>query len=109
MAKVRVIVQVEGSAMWYAHQDAESAMWVATCPVLNLTAIGETWAELQEAGNQATTLLFEEHFEAGELEKFAKDLGWTVRRAPQGGQPRFDIPTLWEAKESAGFLTPALA
>ena len=60
MAKRRVIVEIEGTVQWAAHQDEASGMWVGTCRELNLTAVGETWAELQEAGNQATGLLFAE-------------------------------------------------
>ena len=108
VAKSKVLAQIEGTVTWFAHQDKDSEMWVATCPALNLTAVGDTWAELQETGNQATSLLFDELFQSNELEAFVKKLGWVVRYHSTSGTPRFDIPTLWEPKERTD-LTPAHA
>jgi predicted RNase H-like HicB family nuclease len=97
------IVHIEAKLAWQAHRDPESGTWVAVCQPLNLNATGTTWAELQEMGNQAMSLLFSELLESGELPAFLRRQGWqTTQPLPRhDGNVQFDVPAGWQ--QAAGF------
>ena len=98
-AKAQVI-QIQATIVWFAHRDPDSGMWIGVCPTLNLNALGETWADLQDCANQAMALLFAERLAAGEFDAFVKHQNWQVRYGVSrtGSEPRFDIPTEWKER-----------
>jgi hypothetical protein len=88
-----VKVQFDATVTWHYAQDPETGAWIGVCPALNLNAVGDTWAEMQEAVVEATGLLFVDLFEAGELESFLREKGWHVSQLPKPGQRvQFDVP-----------------
>lgn len=89
------LVRIDGSARWLLARDPDSGELVATCPALNLTAVGETMGELVEGIEQSICLLLESLVEHGELEAFLLRNGWTLLNgaAPTGHRKvRFDLP-----------------
>lgn len=95
-----VKIQIEGQVQLRAWRDKKSGWWVGSCEALQLTASGETWAELQEDFNGALQDLFEYLLEKGKLRDYLKQRGWAMHapvRKLKGITPRFDIP--WSAKK----------
>ncbi|MGE3176775.1 MAG: hypothetical protein AB7G23_19105 [Vicinamibacterales bacterium] len=91
----KTIVRIDGSAQWLLARDPDSGELVATCPGLNLTAVGDTMAQLVEGIEQSICLLLESLLAHGELEAFLLRNGWTLMNgAPAPGQKRvrFDLP-----------------
>jgi predicted RNase H-like HicB family nuclease len=87
-------VRIDGTVPWLYAQDPESGTWIGICTPLNVTAVGDTYAELQAAFSETTALMFADLFEDGELEAFLRRHGWHVTGplpAP-GGAVQFDIP-----------------
>lgn len=97
MRRVKKFIEVQANLVWNAHRDPKSGVWIGICEPLNLNAIGDTFAQMQECANEAMTLLFADLFEENELDAFLKQHGWRVDPTPTpGGQvPQFDIPVDW--------------
>jgi len=94
------VVQIEAkNLVWVGHRDPETGTWIAVCKALNLNAVGDTWAELQECANEAMALLFADLLENSELSDFLYRNGWRLRGPlPQPGvKPLFDVPADWNS------------
>lgn len=90
-----VVVTIQAQIFWLARQDPDTRRWLAVCPPLNLNAVGDTYEELQECGNEAMAMLFRDLVEEGEIEPFLKRNGWRMIGTPSRGHTRFDIPASW--------------
>lgn len=88
------IVNIQGTAQWLFAQDPETGEWFGVSPALNLNASGDTFAELQQCVVEAMQLLFLDLFRDGELEAFARSLGWKISGSlpDPDSNPRFDAP-----------------
>ena len=73
-----IVVQIQAQLAWHCFYDVSKNRWLAVCPPLNLNAVGETWAELQEYANEATQLLFEDLLAHDELDSFLRRHGWAA-------------------------------
>ena len=91
------VVRIEADIVWEAQRNPATGRWIGVCRELNLNATGDTWSELQEAANEAMTLLFMDLFQEGELAAFLKRNGWrTADEVPKAPVlPRFDVPADW--------------
>lgn len=91
------VVQIVTNLVWAANRDPATGRWIGVCVPLNLNAVGDTWAELQEAANEAMGLLFTDLFEEGELATFLRQNGWQSQgpMPTSGRAPRFDVPVDW--------------
>lgn len=93
------VVQIQANLVWEAARDANTGVWIGVCRALNLNAIGDTWAEMQECANEAMTLLFTDLFVEGELPAFLRQNGWKESGLPKRGtEPQFDIPVDWQRR-----------
>ena len=92
-----ITVQIQANITWQAYHDPKSDTWIAVCRALNLNAIGDTFAEMQECANEAMALLFLDLFKTGELEAFLRTNSWRPRgELPEPGRlVRFDVPAEW--------------
>jgi predicted RNase H-like HicB family nuclease len=98
--KAAIIVRVQARLVWEVYHDAAAGKYIGVCRMLNLNAVGETWAELVECASEAMALLFEDLFQEGELEAFLRHYGWhpEVPLPAPGTRARFDIPFAIEEK-----------
>lgn len=87
-------IQLNAQLVWEYAYDHAGEQWIAACHPLNLTVIGETFAELQESMNEAQDLLFSSLLEDGELDAFLHQKGWSLKQQlpPMGHAVRFDVP-----------------
>ena len=90
----QVTVQVQANVAWSVARDPQSGLWVGVCEPLGLNAIGETWIEFQQCAAEALGLLLVDLFEAGELDQFLRERGWSAQTPlpPRGKRVRFDVP-----------------
>lgn len=96
--KKTITVRIEAQIFWLARQNPATGRWLAVCPPLNLNAEGDTYAQLQACGNEATALLFQDLVEDGELATFLHKNGWQMIGVPQPGtRTQFDIPADWRS------------
>ena len=104
-----VVVQVQASIVWEATQNPQTGQWLGLCRMLNLTAFGDTFQELQESANESMALLFLDLFQDGELPAFLMENGWrTAHTLPEPGRDvRFDVPSDWNTKSTYKELVPA--
>jgi predicted RNase H-like HicB family nuclease len=87
-----ITVRIDAKVQWSFAQDPDSGEWIGVCPDLNLNAVGDTFAELQQCVSEAMELLFLDLFREGQLEVFLRKHGWTpqIKLPKQGSTPRFD-------------------
>jgi predicted RNase H-like HicB family nuclease len=105
----RIVAQIEGKVVWQIARDTDSDNWIGFCPVLNLTAVGDTFDELQACMGEAMSLLFTDLLADNELEAFLQARGWRLHQqlpAPDVNV-KFDMPWDWERVASARELVPA--
>jgi hypothetical protein len=95
-----VTVQIVANVTWEAFHDPQSNTWIAVCKALNLNAIGDTFADMQDCANDAMATLFLDLFKTGELEAFLRANHWRPRTElpPPGRRVRFDVPAEWRAR-----------
>ena len=91
------VVRIDTTIEWYSKFDAEASQWLAVCPSLNLSAWGETYAEMVECAHEATGLLWEDLLEEGDFDQFLRERGWNAGQgySPQDGEApkaRIDVP-----------------
>ena len=108
-----VHVRIHANVEWAFAQDPDSNEWIGICRELNLNAIGDTFAEVQQGASEAMDLLFRDLFRDGQLEAFLRQRGWTVQSQttlPKAGSaPRFDTSYVSRIAARARDLVPAHA
>ena len=98
--KQPVLVKIEASLTWQFALDPQSGTWIGVCPMLNLNAGGETFADCQAEASEAIGLLLLDLFEDNELEGFLHQNGWRMMdELPAGRTPQFDVPFAAEQGE----------
>ncbi len=87
-----VRVTIQANVEWAFAQDPASGEWIGVCEPLNLNAMGDTFAELQQCASEAMHLLFLDLFRDGELDAFLKEHGWTPHSPlpEKDSNPHFD-------------------
>jgi hypothetical protein len=89
-----VQVRIEANVEWGFGEDPDSGSgeWIGICPMLNLNAVGDTFAEAQQCASEAMHLLFLDLFKTGQLAEFLRARGWMPKTGlPESGSvPRFD-------------------
>lgn len=84
MAKARRHIQASLPVMFLK----EGRMFVAHCPLLDLSTCGETFDEAKENIEEALDIFFEECVSRGTLDKALSSLGWQkVEGRPPHWQP----------------------
>jgi hypothetical protein len=98
-AKTQVVQIQANNLVWEAAPDPKTGVWIGVCRALNLNAVGDTWAEMQESANEAMVLLFTDLFTEGELPAFLRQNGWQqLGLLERGKAPQFDIPAEWQKR-----------
>lgn len=89
-----VRIDAHGNVTWNVHQ--YDGIYVAVCDALNLTAMGETFAELTESIMDMIEHLFRDLFKRGEMEHYLLARGWRqLGPQPMSVAPdvvQFDLP-----------------
>jgi hypothetical protein len=106
-----VTVEIEAKILWQVARDPDSGEWVGVCQMLNLNAIGDTWAEMMECANEAMGLLMDNLFQTGELDAFLRKNNWrpTTNLPAAGTKTRFDVPFDWERTSIGNVVAAAHA
>ena len=71
-----------------------NGIWVAWCDLLGISVEGDTHEELVSAISESLEVLFEDLFEAGDLDPYLLSKGWRMVNPPEraSGNPKFDVP-----------------
>ena len=107
--KPPVLVRLEANVPWEVFRHPKTGAWIGACQPLNLTAIGDTWNEFQEAAGEAIEMLLTDLLKTGELETFLRRNKWTSHSAlPQRDTPvRWDVPFQVTQRSRFEDLVPA--
>lgn len=76
------VVNIEAKLAWTWSLDRESKQIVAVCEPLKLVTHGADVADLQASINDTLNMLFKNLLQAGELDQFLHDRGWTAVTLP---------------------------
>lgn len=93
---VLIRLDLDAQLAWRAFRDRQTGRWIAECPDLGLTALGDSWHDLQEYIDDLMQSVLLGMLQEGSLDSFLRSHGWRqVTPIPQHVPPeqlRFDVP-----------------
>ncbi len=90
------VLTLNANVTWLFYKDRQSGNWIGVCEALNLTALGETTQDLNQAIFEAMDALFRDLLIEDELERYLYRRNWQLNGKfpvdPTADDVRFDIP-----------------